>query len=377
MTLTRLTVRSLAAAAISLAAAAAPAAASLVQVDDGVAAYSGIAEEPDNVTVSHVGGMIRFDENASRMAAVDPCVLSRNGYRVECPDAGVTALRITTSPAMGSDVRVLTGLPATITGGKGDDILIGGPGATTIDGGGGFDVLGGSGDTVFKGDKDTLVTFSDRIGADGTLLPRRTRVVVRPGVKGGSGGTGQHDTIPAAIGQLQGGDGADLFSVRDGWPQTIDCGSGASTVSADPSDTIGPTCRSVRIAPARGQARMRIPVLAYPFAHHVDVGRSDVRVLPVLPLIGGAIVVRVTCPPAVGLLEEDGPGCGGRVRIARGSTTMALRRVTVRRGATITLKLPLTSSRALARRPGGLPVTVTALPSIGHLTRVLRFTVRG
>lgn len=364
--------------AAGLAAPASAAASSVVRVEDGTLFFSGVPAEPNNITVSHVAGQLRIDENASRMGAIAPCVLSREGYRVECPDRGIVRLRIRTSPLMGSDVRVLTGLPADIKGGASDDTLIGGPGDDTIDGGRGLDVIGGGGGAdVLRGTSETLVTYVDRIAADGTLLPRPTSVTVRPGVAGGSGGRGEHDSIAKSVGQLEGTSASDVFYARDDRAQAISCGGGNDLVYADPRDSVAIDCERVDVAPARGAARMTIPTLAFPFPSSTDRGRSDVNVGPVLPVSQNAVVVHVSCPVAIGLLAADGPGCSGRVRIARGTTTLGTQRVAVARGRTTTVKVPLSASRALARSSGGLSITATALPDRGHVERTIHFTVKG
>ncbi len=364
--------------ACALALPAVASASATVRVDGNTLFFSGIPTEPNNITVTHVSHAVRIDENASRMAAVAPCELSDDGYRVDCPDGGITKLNIHTSPVMGSDVRLLTGLPATIVGGSSDDTLIGGPGADTIDGGGGLDVIGGGGGAdVLRGSKQTLITYIDRIGSDGTLLPRTTGVVVRPGVSGGSGGRGEHDSIAKATGQLEGTSAADTFYLRDRVTQAVDCGAGVDTVYADPLDSPAIDCEKVFVAPASGQARMTIPQLAFPFAGSADTGRSDVTVGPVLPLVQNAVVVHVSCPVAIGLLAADGPGCAGRVKIAHGSTTLGTIRIAVGRGRTTTVKVPLHESLPLANSSAGLAVTATALPDRGHVQRVLHFTVKG
>lgn len=377
MTRTR-TLLPLLVAALALALPAAASASSIVRVDKGTLYFSGVPDEPNNIIVSHVSGKLRIDENASRMGVVAPCVLSNSGYRVECPDTGIKRLNIHTSPLMGSDVRILTGLPTTIVGGRQDDTLIGGPGNDRIDGGGGLDVIGGgTGNDVLHGNSQTLVTYIDRVARDGTLLPRTSGVTVRPGVTGGSGGRGEHDTIDKRVGQLEGTSGNDVFYLRDGVKQAVSCGAGNDTVYADPLDDPAIDCEHVYVAPARGQARMTIPTLAFPFAGSSDRGRSDVMVGPVLPLVQNAVIVHVTCPVAIGLLAADGAGCAGKVLIARGSTTLGTVRIAIGRGATTTVKVPLIASRSLARSSHGLAVTATALPDHGHVERVLHFTVKG
>jgi hypothetical protein len=364
--------------AAALAVPAAAAASSVVRVEDGTLFFSGAPDEPNNITVSHVDGKLRIDENASRMGAVPPCVLTRTGYRVECPDGGIVRLRIRTSPLMGSDVRMLTGLPADIKGGSSDDTLIGGPGDDTIDGGPGLDVIGGGGgaDVLRGGSGVDLATYVDRIGPDG-LLSRPTPVTVRVGVRGGSGGRGEHDTIATDVEQVEGGAASDRFELRDNLAEAVSCNAGNDVVVADPRDDPAIDCEHVDVAPAHGGAKMTIPLLAFPFVGSADAGRSDVLVRGQLPVHQNAVVVHVTCPVAIGLLAADGPGCSGRVRIARGTTTLGTQRVAVARGRTTTVKVRLSASRALARNSRGLPITATALPDRGHVERVIHFTVKG
>lgn len=361
---------------------AAPAfAGAFVDVESGVLSYHGEVDqsEPDNVTISQAGGTLRLVEDASRMTAGPGCSTSADGYRVTCDATGVTGIWVQTSD-MGSDVRVRADLPSTIHGGAGDDVLIGGPADDVIYGGAGDDVIGGGGgaDELHGGPGTDLVTYEDRVGSDGTLLPRHQGVRVAIGVPGASGAPGEGDTIFPDVEQVEGTAANDVFDLRDGHATAVACDGGRDLVIADPLDDPALDCETTRVAPAPHARRMTVPTLVFPFTGHADRGHGEIDVGPVLPLQHGAIVVRVHCPVAIGLLALDGPGCRGLVRFTRPGAllgTMPIR--SLGRGRTITLKLPLTSSRALARRASGLPVTVTALPVYGAVQRVLRFTVRG
>jgi hypothetical protein len=110
-----------------------------------------------------------------------------------------------------------------------------------------------------------------------------------------------------------------------------------------------------------------------------DSGRATIAVGPPLPLQRGAIALRVSCPAGLGLLDlVRALPCTGRVRFTRSDgVAMGTQRVRVPRGRAITLHLPLSNSRALARRAAGLSLSATAMPDRGHVTRVLRFRVRG
>lgn len=361
--------------------AAAPAAAGgLVQLDGSVLRFTGDDVEPSNVTIDDVNGMLVLDENASRMTAGTGCAASPDGYEVTCPDLGVAQIDVSVG-LLGSDVRIRADLPAHIEGGPGDDLLVGGPADDVIDGGPGSDIIAGGGgaDVLRGGPGIDLVTYDDVIAPDGTLLPRRDAVRVAIGQPSASGSSGEGDTIERDVEQVQGGAGTDRFDLRDGFATEVDCGAGRDTVVADPRDTIDTDCESSSVAPQRGGAAMTSPTLPFPFPAGSDRGRSVISVGPRLPLRNGTIVLRVTCPAGLGLLAlVPSQPCSGRVRFTRfDGFPMGAQRVTIPRGRAVTVRLPLTSSRALARRRSGLPLTVTALPAWGHVTRDLRFTVRG
>jgi len=361
--------------------AAAPAAAGgLVQVDGGVLRFTGDDVEPSNVTIDDADGVLVLDEDASRMTAGAGCGASVSGYEVTCADAGVTQIDVAVG-LLGSDVRVRADLPARIEGGPGDDVLVGGPADDAIDGGAGSDVIaGGGGADVLSGGSGTdLVSYVDRIAADGSLLPRRTGVTVAIGEAGASGAPGEGDTIESDVEQVQGSAGTDRFELRDGRVTEVDCGAGRDTVVADPRDVIDTNCESSSVAPQRGGAPMTIATLPFPFPASVDRGVSAVAVGPLLPLQRGAIVLHVSCPAGLGLLAlVPSRPCSGRVRFTRSDgVAMGTQRVRIARGRAVTVRLPLTSSRALAHRAAGLPVTVSALPDWGHVRRDLRFRVRG
>jgi Ca2+-binding RTX toxin-like protein len=361
----------------------APAAAGgLVELDGAVLRYTGDEVEPSNVTIDRLDGVLRIDENASRMTVAlgSACTLDVTGYRVECPDTSIERIEVRLG-LLGSDVRVRADLPSKIDGGPGDDLIVGGPAGDAIDGGPGQDILaGGPGADVLRGGSALdLVTYTDRIAADGTLLPRRGGVRVQIGRPAWSGSGDERDTIERDVEQLLGGAGVDRLSLRDGRATQVACGSGRDTVAADPRDVLDIDCDGATVAPHPGGARITLPSLPFPFPGVNDRGRSTIRVEPLLPLQGNAVLLRVTCPAGLGLLElVRALPCTGRVRFTRSDgVAMGIQRVRVPRGGDITLRLPLTSSRALARRSSGLSVIATALPDRGHVTRALKFRVRG
>ncbi len=368
---------------LALLTAASPAAAGgLVELDGVVLRFTGDDVEPSNLTIDRVGGVLALDENASRLTlpAGSPCTLDATGYRVECPDAGVERIEVRLG-LLGSDVRIRADLPTLIVGGPGDDLIVGGPSEDAIDGALGQDILaGGPGPDVLQGgDGEDLVTYTDRIGADGLLLPRREAVRAQIGRLNWSGSFDERDTIADDVEQLQGGAGADRLSLRDEHATAVACGAGRDSVLADPRDVLDIDCESARVASQPGGARLTVATLPFPFPGVNDVGRSTIVVEPLLPLQRDAIVLRVSCPAGLGLLElVRALPCTGRVRFTRSDGfAMGTQRVSVSRGRTIALRLPLHSSRALARRAAGLSVVATALPDRGRVTRTLQFRVRG
>jgi hypothetical protein len=194
-----------------------------------------------------------------------------------------------------------------------------------------------------------------------------------------SGSGDERDTIEDDVEQLQGGAGADRLSLRDGHATAVACGDGRDGVVADPRDVLDIDCENASVAPLRGGTRLTVATLQFPFPRVNDSGRSAIRVAPVLPLQGNAIVLRVSCPAGLGLLElVRALPCTGRIRFTRSDgVAMGVKRVSVPRGGAIVLRLPLNNSRALARRSSGLSLTATALPDRGDVQRSLRFTVRG
>jgi len=230
--------------------AAAPAGAGgLVELDGAVLRYSGDDVEPSSVTINRVDSVLVLDENASRMTAGSGCTADATGYRVECPAAGVERIEVRLG-LLGSDVRIRADLPTKIDGGPGDDLIVGGPSEDAVDGGPGQDILaGGAGpDVLHGGDGEDLVSYADRIGFDGTLLPRRGGVRAEIGRLDWSGSFDERDTIADDIEQLQGGGGVDRLSLRDGRATAVACGGGRDSVTADPRDLLRWSAFAIRLS---------------------------------------------------------------------------------------------------------------------------------
>lgn len=368
-------------AALAALACAAPAAAGgVAEVDGAVLRYTVDDQEPANVTIDLVGGELLLDERASRPSAAAGCAIDPvDRYRVHCPGAAVERIEVRLG-FLGSDVRIRAALPAKLDGGPGDDLLVGGPAEDAIDGGGGHDILGGGpgADLLEGGPGSDLVTYADRLARDGALLERRDAVRATVGRESWSGSGDERDTIARDVEQLAGGAGADSFSLRDGQVTGLTCGGGRDHATIDPRDSVEIDCESTRLAPPPGGTRITAPTLPFPFASVNDRGRSAIAVEPLLPLHGGAVVLRVSCPAGLGLLElVRALPCLGRVRFTRSGAEMGVRRVSVPRGGAIAVRLPLSESRTLARRAEGLTVTATAIPDRGSVERSLTFRVKG
>jgi hypothetical protein len=110
------------------------------------------------------------------------------------------------------------------------DFLYGSAGPDRLLGEGRADVLdGGSGNDVLDGD-----------GGWDTLLGRAGNDVLI--------GRGDPDTIVGGPGRdrIFAGEGRDVVQVRDGWRDTIDCGGGQDTVTADRVDAVARNCEHIR-----------------------------------------------------------------------------------------------------------------------------------
>lgn len=176
---------------------------------------------------------------------------------------------------------VLTGGPATIAteviGGEGPDNLTAGQADTVLSGGPGLDALVGGGGT------DTL-----------------------------DGGTGI-DTFR--------GNGRDIFLMRDGYAESVDCVSG-NTVINDLTDAVTSpfNCTSVQTAAAK---------------HRIDTQIDDRR-LKIGPR--GLAAVRVVCP-----LRKPEP-CVGTLSLSKGDSGLASRRYRLARGTATLIVLRLSQA---------------------------------
>ena len=157
--------------------------------------------------------------------------------QVTCRADGAAVVSVSTSD--GADRVALDGLgayvSASVLGGAGDDVLVGGGRRDSLHGQDGDDVLaGGPGrDALDGGTGGDMVAGG--AGTDGVAYPgRSTAVTVRLGGATGNGEAGEADSIAADVENASGGAGADLLVGTDGptgW--TADPATTRSTAAAD------------------------------------------------------------------------------------------------------------------------------------------------
>ena len=191
----------LAATTAALGISATPAAASGVAIDDGMLRFTAAPGESNDALVApgDEGGLIVADSGSAPAAPGAGCEPA-DGFAL-CGDARELVLDLGDADDVASvDGAVV--LPATIDGGDGSDSISAGGGVTLLRGGAGDDFLNGgeAGDSVDPG----------------------------PGP----------DYVISA-----GGD--DTIAARDGEADSISCGEGDDTVSADLDDSVDPDCERV------------------------------------------------------------------------------------------------------------------------------------
>ena len=345
-------IRCLLAAATLTCALAAPASAhSLVRVERGELRYiSADATSLNNVTIADSGAAYRItDPTVDGGMDPGPCTplqVDSNGWvtEVECPKAGIATLRVDIGER-DDTAKVEVSLPATVLGGPGHDTLDGTPANDVMNGEGGHDtiVAEAGDDTVTGGEGDDSVD-----GGEG-----------RDVLHGGDG----TDAVKA-------GPGDDDVRTRDTVADSIGCGAGTDTVTADELDPVPAeaACETVQRAagtPGGGQPRE-------------TVVKAD-RVGPLLRL-GGAIRQR---PPRLFLLAAASEA--GVVEVActvrAGGRRYRLRRRTVAvpvdgAGVRVTFSLPARVRAAVRRGGATARFTVRARDRAGNRSPWLTRSVR-
>jgi Ca2+-binding RTX toxin-like protein len=168
-----------------------------------------------------------------------------------------------------------TDLPATLLGGDGDDTLVGGQANDLLLGGNGRDALAGSygddtldagsgsdellgqdgNDVMLGGRGEDRFTLQGDDTVDGGL--GNDRIFAQRGVDTVIGGAGNDDLWALApadvtgepnepVDTLNGGLGNDVFHVRDGEADNVDCGEGHDVVKADFKDVVASNCDVVK-----------------------------------------------------------------------------------------------------------------------------------
>jgi Ca2+-binding RTX toxin-like protein len=335
-----------------------------VSVQGGTLRYaSGSAANSVQIALPSPGRFQVTDSKADIDAG--PGCTSTGKRRATCPTAGVTALAIDVGG--GADrvaIDAAISLPATVTGGGGNDVLAGGSGGDRLEGGPGADTLegkagndaelGGEGNDAFSQPRtpDGADGLSGGSGVDRVGYGKRTGALaisldgapndgdrgasegdnVGADVEQVSGGSG-FDTIVGSAAKnrldggpgsdfidgrggadaLSGGDGADRIGSRDLSVDELDCGAEGDRVRADSRDHVARDCEAVGVS-------------------------APILVRPVSSRLAGTGTVRLTvrCD-----LTAFGP-CSGRVFVS------TARRVRTREG----LRRVRVGSRAFRVEPG-------------------------
>ena len=244
-----------------------------------------------------------------------------------------------------------------VSGGAGNDTLIGdgaanilngGEGVDTINGGGGFDLLHGDGgndningaggtDQIFgDGGNDTLLgdiendTLSGGAGDDS--LDGGTGADILNGNEGADtanyaarssalnvtldgapndGQSGENDLVKKDVENLTTGSGNDDLNSVDGVVSRVSCGRGTDTATVDPDDTAAADCEEV----------LRVVVLA----------RCSVSTSSTSMSRSGVVRLRVNCPEAG----------RGTVSLKGGGRTLGKKSFTARKGRVATVKVKL------------------------------------
>ena len=256
--------------------------AATVSVDQatGALTYTAAPGELNNVRIAvQDGGAVTVSDLSAPLSAGAGCAADGQD-RATCSGGTITRLLIDTGD-LDDSVDLAGGLPATIDGGAGKDLLRGGAGADALRGGAGDDVLDGRGaaDQMAGGEGVDTADYSSRTagvrvdvdtGPDDGEAGEGDTVVEIENVDGGagtdtliggaganqlSGGAGD-DVLTGGSGDdtLTGGPGVDVFDAgagndavvaRDSAAEKVSCGADADTASVDTLDEVAADCESV------------------------------------------------------------------------------------------------------------------------------------
>ena len=248
--------------------------ASTTSVAAGVLRVEAAPGESNAIQVTREGADVIVGDIKTR--STGPGCSSRSPRVIVCGAGGITSIDVRAGDKDDS-VRIVDDLPATVTGGPGDDrlsggrgndrlggseggdVLEGGAGADELSGGTGVDLLaGGPGADVLRGETgdddlngedgdDTLVAGSGNDLLDGG--PGVDRLLGEQGADILRGGAGAD--------QLDGAQGDDTFITDDREVDTVACGGGTDAAQVDSQDALvacekvrGPGGTVMRAAPA-------------------------------------------------------------------------------------------------------------------------------
>jgi copper(I)-binding protein len=290
-----------------------------VSVSGGVLRYTATPGKKSNVVFTETGADVvqvtTLSDDTDGLSPVAPeCAgtpVTCTGVKSAAIDTGDLGDRVTATYGDRTNPSGLKNIPAIISGGDGNDAIVGGLRRDTIEGGAGDDDLDGSAgdDTIRGGDGNDVLrpdTGTDAVsggdGIDTAVYGLRASPTFTldgqandgdategdllgadiEGVDGSASsgivtivgdGRANRLTVTAGRGDLTGGDGGDIleggplddaFHARDGAPDTIICNGGTDTVEADTLDTVSPSCEIVSIVATPGGAfDDRPPLIAW------------------------------------------------------------------------------------------------------------------
>lgn len=341
---------------------------------DGTALrFVGAPADANSLTIGERRGVLSVSEDGERLTVGPGCLAGTDAYSASCPLSAIDRLEIDLG-GLGSDLTLLTPLPAVVRAGPQDDQIVAGSGTETIDAGGGANVVivGAAGRHLIRvGAGENVISYAFQLDSRGNLVPRRAGARIVLGRRDASGSAGSQDSLLGHYSEIDGSaSGNDTIEARDGTAQTIVCGSGSDRVWIDPLDTPAMSCRTVHVAPPPHGRAMRAALLPFPFGG-APQARSTVIEDPAIPLSGGVAAVQVTCPVPSGLLEIFGAGCKGTLALGDARGTLATRRVALARGGMLVWRVPLP---AALQRAG--QVLYAQARAANGATRVSRFAIR-
>jgi hypothetical protein len=335
--------------------------------------FVGAPGDANNLTIGERGGVLRALEDGERLTVGPRCRAGADAYSATCPLGTISGLQIDLG-GLGSDLKLLTPLPAVVRGGPQDNQIVAGPGTETIDAGGGANVviIGAAGrHLVHVGAGENVISYAWQLDPRGNLVPRRSGARVVLGRRNASGSAGSQDSLLGHYTEVDGSaSGNDTIDTRDGTAQTIVCGTGNDRVWIDPFDTPTMSCRTVHVAPAAHGRAMRAALLPFPFGG-APRARGTVVEDSAIPVAHGVAAIQVTCPVPIGLLEIFGPGCTGTLALGDAHGTLATRRVALARGRALAWHVALPPALQRAGQ-----VLYAEARARNGATRVSRFAIR-